>query len=335
MAIEPLRVASLGMGWWSDVLADAINRSGKLTITACYSRSEEKRAAFAAKYGCRAVPSYEAILADSDIEAVINTTPNSVHLETTRAAADAGKHVFLDKPIANTVSDGRRITELCRKAGVVLALGYQRRRENQFRWIKRQIDEGLFGKLVNAEANISRDRLGKIDLGSWRYQAAGMPGGVMLQIGIHYTDVLEYLIGPVKAVSGQFARLVLPGDNPDVASLVLEHENGALSTLNASYASASEYYLMNIYGKEATAYYDMFEGLRMLKRGEKKPVKVSFADKDTIAEELEEFADAVRGGGAPEVGGEYATTSLAVIRAGILSAREGRHVEIAEILAKD
>jgi predicted dehydrogenase len=335
MAVEPLRVASLGMGWWSDVLADAINRSGKLKITACYSRSEEKRAAFAAKYGCRAVPSYEAILDDKDIEAVINTTPNGVHLETTRAAADAGKHVFLDKPIANTVSDGRRITEICRKARVVLALGYQRRRESQFRWIKRQIDEGLFGKLVNAEANISRDRLGKIDLGSWRYQAAGMPGGVMLQIGIHYTDVLEYLIGPVKAVSGQFARLVLPGDNPDVASLVLEHENGALSTLNASYASASEYYLMNIYGKEATAYYDMFEGLRMLKRGEGKPVKVPFANKDTIAEELEEFADAVRGGGAPEVGGEYATTSLAVIRAGILSAREGRHVEIAEILAKD
>jgi predicted dehydrogenase len=335
MAVEPLRVASLGMGWWSDVLADAINRSGKLKITACYSRSEEKRAAFAAKYGCRAVPSYEAILDDKDIEAVINTTPNGVHLETTRAAADAGKHVFLDKPIANTVSDGRRITEICRKARVVLALGYQRRRESQFRWIKRQIDEGLFGKLVNAEANISRDRLGKIDLGSWRYQAAGMPGGVMLQIGIHYTDVLEYLLGPVKAVSGRFARLVLPGDNPDVASLVLEHENGALSTLNASYASASEYYLMYIYGKEATAYYDMFEGLRMLKRGEEKPVKVPFANKDTIAEELEEFADAIRNGGAPEIGGEYATTSLAVIRAGIVSAREGRHVEIAEILAKD
>lgn len=335
MAVEPLRVASLGMGWWSDVLADAINRSGKLKITACYSRSEEKRAAFAAKYGCRAAPSYEAILDDKDIEAVINTTPNGVHLETTRAAADAGKHVFLDKPIANTVSDGRRITEICRKARVVLALGYQRRRESQFRWIKRQIDEGLFGKLVNAEANISRDRLGKIDLGSWRYQAAGMPGGVMLQIGIHYTDVLEYLLGPVKAVSGRFARLVLPGDNPDVASLELEHENGALSTLNASYASASEYYLMNIYGKEATAYYDMFEGLRMLKRGEEKPVKVPFANKDTIAEELEEFADAIRNGGAPEIGGEYATTSLAVIRAGIVSAREGRHVEIAEILAKD
>ena len=89
----------------------------------------------------------------------------------------------------------------------------------------------------------------------------------MLQIGIHYADVLEYLIGPIKAVSGRLAQLVLPGDNPDVASLILEHENGALSTLNACYASASEYYLMNIYGKEATAYYDLHQGLRFLKRG--------------------------------------------------------------------
>ena len=209
------------------------------------------------------------MLADRDIEAIINTTPNDVHLETTRQAAEAGKHVFLDKPIANTVAEGRAITEACRKAGVVLAIGYQRRRESHFRWVKQQIDAGAFGKLVNAEANISRDRLGKIDLSSWRYQAAGMPGGVMLQIGIHYTDVLEYLMGPVKAVRGQFAQLVLPGDNPDVASLILEHESGALSTLNASYASASEYYLMNIYGKEATAYYDMHGGLRLLKRGER------------------------------------------------------------------
>jgi len=81
---------------------------------------------------------------------------------------------------------------------VVLALGYQRRRESHFRWIRSQIDAGVFGKLVNAEANISRDRLGKIDLNSWRYTAAGMPGGVMLQIGIHYTDVLEYLLGPSR-----------------------------------------------------------------------------------------------------------------------------------------
>ena len=330
--MEPLRVACIGMGWWSDVLADAIKRSGKLKIAACYTRSEDKRKTFAAKYGCTAAPDYQAILQDRSIEAIVNTTPNDAHLETTRAAAAAGKHVFLDKPIANTVSEGRAITEACRKAGVVLALGYQRRRESHFRWIRERIDAGAFGKLVNAEANISRDRLGKIDLNSWRYTAAGMPGGVMLQIGIHYADVLEYLLGPVKAVNGRFAQLVLPGDNPDVASMVLEHESGALSTLNASYASASEYYLMNIYGKEASAYYDMHQGLRLLKRGGSGPSPVACEKNDTFVEELEEFAKAVRGEGRPEMGGEGATASLGVIRAGIVSAREGRRVEVAEIL---
>ena len=332
---ESLRVACIGMGWWSDVLADAITRSSKLKIVACFSRSEEKRQAFAKKYGCRTASSYTAILEDTEVEAIVNTTPNDAHLETTRQAARAGKHVFLDKPIANSVSDGRAITEVCRRAGVVLALGYQRRRESHFRWIKKQIDGGAFGRLVNAEVNISRDRLGQVDLSSWRYTAAGMPGGVMLQIGVHYADVLDYLIGPIKAVSGRFAQLVLPGDNPDVASLVFEHENGALSTLNASYASASEYYLMNIYGKEATAYYDLHRGLSLLKRGEKKPVAVACEKNDTFVEELEEFAAAARGGPPPEVGGEYATTSLAVIRAGIVSAREGRRVDVAEILAED
>ncbi|HEU0258862.1 MAG TPA: Gfo/Idh/MocA family oxidoreductase [Burkholderiales bacterium] len=327
-----MNVACLGMGWWSDVLADAIKRSGKLHIVSCFSRSQEKREAFAKKYGCRAARSYDEILEDRSIEAIINTTPNSVHRETTVAAARAGKHTFLDKPIANTIEDARVITEACRRAKVVLALGYQRRRESHFRWVKEKIAAGTFGRLVNAEANISRDRLGKIDLSSWRYTAEGMPGGVMLQIGIHYTDVLEYLIGPIKAVSGRFVRLVLPGDNPDVASLVLEHENGALSTLNASYASASEYYLMNIYGKEASAYYDLHHGLRFLKRGSTTSEPVPVRKNDPIVEELEEFAAAVRGEAEPEMDGARGITSLAVLLAGIESAKEGRRVEVREVL---
>jgi predicted dehydrogenase len=127
---------------------------------------------------------------------------------------------------------------------------------------------------------------------------------------------------------------VLPGDNPDVASLILEHENGALSTLNASYASASEYYLMNIYGKEATAFYDMHNGLRVLKRGGSQATAIACGKNDAIAEELEEFAAAVRGHGEPEMNGERSTESLAVIRAGIVSARERRRVDVAEILGE-
>jgi predicted dehydrogenase len=333
MSEAPLRVAVLGMGWWSDVLSDAIKRSSEIEIVACFTRSEDKRRAFAEKYKCRAAASYQEILADRSIAAIVNTTPNNVHLETTRQAAEAGKHVFLDKPIANTVREGMQIAEVCRKAGVVLALGYQRRREKHFRWIKAEIDAGRFGKLVQAECNISRDRLGQFDLSSWRYTAEGMPGGVMLQIGIHYVDVLEYLMGPIKSVSARLAQLVLPGDNPDVANMILQHENNALSNLTASYASASEFYMMNIYGKEASAYYDLFSGLRHLKRGEKAARAIATEKNDTIREELEEFARCARSGGQPETDGFWAAGNLAVIKAGAKSAREGRVVEVAEVIA--
>jgi predicted dehydrogenase len=333
MSSRPLRVAALGIGWWSDVLADAAKRSRDIEIVACFTRSEDKRRAFAAKYDCRAAGSYEDILKDPSIDAIINTTPNSLHFETTQMAADAGKHVFLDKPIANTVVEGHAIARACQQAGVVLALGYQRRRQSHFRWVKAEIDAGRFGKLVQAEGNISRDRLGKIDLSSWRYQASGMPGGVMLQIGIHYVDVLEMLLGPVTCVAAKSAQLVLPGDNPDIANLILEHESGAISNLTASYASASEYYMMNIYGKEASAYYDLFSGLRHLKRGETEPRAIPTENNDTIREELDEFVQCVRTGSRPETDGFWATRNLAVIAAGVKSAREGRVVDVAEIIA--
>ena len=332
MSSEPVRVACLGLGWWSDVLADAAGRTSEIDIVACYTRSEEKRAAFANKYDCRAAANYQEILADDTVRAIINTTPNSVHLETVRLAAESRKHVFLDKPIANTVADGKAITELCAAAGVILSIGYQRRRESHFRWLRDEIAAGRFGKLVQAECNISRDRLGKIDVSSWRYQSAGMPGGVLLQIGIHYTDVLEMLMGPIKRVSALSARLVLPGDNADIANMLLEHENGAISNLTASYASASEYYMMNIYGKEASAYYDLFQGLRYLQRGDTKATAVACMRNDPIVEELEEFAACVRGEATPEIGGERATESLAVIRAAVRSAKERRVVDVADIL---
>lgn len=327
-AAGKVRAAVVGIGWWSDVLADAVRRGDTIDIAACYTRSADKSAAFAAKYKCRAAASYEDVLADPDIEAIINTTPNSVHLATTRQAAEAGKHVFLDKPIANAVDEGYEIAKVCAQAGVVLALGYQRRRESHFRWIKAEIDAGRFGKLVQAECNISRDRLGKIDLSSWRYQASGMPGGVMLQIGIHYVDVLEMLMGPVRRVSGASAQLVLPGDNPDVANLILEHENGALSNLTASYASASEYYMMNIYGKEASAFYDLFGGLRHLRRGATQPDAVALPKNDAIREELDEFAACIRNGAKPETDGWWAARNLAVVMAAVKSAREGRAIDV-------
>ena len=91
---------------------------------------------------------------------------------------------------------------------------------------------------------------------------------------------------------------------------------------------------MNVYGKDATAYYDLHGGLRLLRRGSERPDPVACAKNDTVVEELEEFAAAVRGEARPEMDGDAATASLAVIRAGIRSAQEGRKVEVAELLAE-
>ncbi|HCP00066.1 MAG TPA: hypothetical protein DIT35_01105 [Rhodospirillaceae bacterium] len=92
---------------------------------------------------------------------------------------------------------------------------------------------------------------------------------------------------------------------------------------------------MNVYGKKMSAYYNLFDGLRCLNQGDANQTSVAVQKNDAIAEQLIEWADAVSGGVEPEVGGESAMTSLAVVKAGIKSVAEGRHVTVAEVLASN
>ena len=105
--MEKLKVGIVGIGWWSDVLAGVIEKSESLELRAGFSRTPGKRLAFAERFHCEAVDSYEAMLAIEDLDGVILTTPNSAHREGAEAAARAGKHVFVEKPISNTLQDGR------------------------------------------------------------------------------------------------------------------------------------------------------------------------------------------------------------------------------------
>ncbi|MBT7953750.1 MAG: Gfo/Idh/MocA family oxidoreductase, partial [Rhodospirillaceae bacterium] len=148
MSSDTIRVASLGLGWWSDVLAEGVTNAKGIEVVSCFTRSEDKRKAFAEKFDCAYAGSYEELLADDSIDAIINTTPNNIHLETTNQAAEAGKHVFLDKPIANSVGEGMEIAKICRAAKVKLSIGFQRRRENHFRWVQQEIQAGRFGQIV-------------------------------------------------------------------------------------------------------------------------------------------------------------------------------------------
>ena len=294
MSQAPLRVAALGMGWWSDVLADAIKRSKEIEIVACYTRSEDKRRAFAAKYGCRRRGELR-----GDPEGSLDRGHHQHHAQQRAPGDDAGGGASRQARVPRQADRQHRARGPARSP----------RCARRPAWCWRSATSAA----AKATSAGSRPRSTPGASASWcrpsatsaatgsassisppgAITAAGMPGGVMLQIGIHYVDVLEFLMGPVTRVSARLAQLVLPGDNPDVANMILQHENNALSNLTASYASASEFYMMNIYGKEASAYYDLFSGLRHLKRGEKAARAIATEKNDTIREELEEFARCV------------------------------------------
>ena len=329
--MRPVKVASVGIGWWSDVLAQAAVQSGVLEIVVAASRSADKRAAFATKYRCREAGSYEAVLGDPEVEAVLLTTPHTVHAEQVVAAAEAGKHVFVEKPFALTVADARRATEACRRAGVVLAVGHQRRRHPASRALKRLLDEGALGRVVQAEANMSGDLGFSLKPGVWRSRREETPGGAMTNVGIHPLDTLHYLLGPVVRVMAFVRRVVVTQvDIDDTTSVLLEFASGGLGYLGTSWVHATRTSFVTLHGTDAQAFWEA-DGARLsvARQGQREPSPVPLGAVDTMAtdavvEELAEFGRCVREGGRPEVGGEEGTANVAVLEAIVESAATGR-----------
>jgi predicted dehydrogenase len=324
--MKPVKVASVGVGWWGKVLADAAVKSGALRVVVGASRSTDTRAAFAAKYQCREAESYDAVLRDPEIEAVLLATPHTLHAEQVIAAAEAGKHVFVEKPFALTVADARRATEACRQAGVVLAVGHQRRRHPASRPLKRLVVEGALGRIVQAEGNMSGDLGFSLKPGMWRSLRAETPGGSMTNVGIHHVDTLQYLLGPVARVMAFVRRVAVAGvDIDDTTSVLLEFTSGSLGYLGTSWVHPNRTSYITLHGTEAQAYWEADGArLRVAKRGQAEPDTVPVPTVDPVTEELTEFARCVREGGRPEVGGEEATANIAVLEAIVESAATGR-----------
>ena len=328
--MKPVRVASVGIGWWSNVLADAALQAGTLQIVVGACRSADKRAAFATKYRCREASSYDAVLRDPEVEGVLLTTPHTLHAEQVIAAAEAGKHVFVEKPFALTVADGWRATEACRRAGVVLAVGHQRRRHPASRALKRLVDEGVLGRVVQAEANMSGDLGFSLKPGMWRSLRAETPGGAMTNVGIHPLDTLHYLLGPVARVMAFVRRVEVSVDIDDTTSVILEFASGALGYLGTSWVHPNRTSFITLHATEAQAFWEA-DGARLslAKRGQPQPVAVPLGAVEAMAteaivEEVAEFARCVREGGRPEVGGEEGTANVAVLEAIVESAETGR-----------
>ena len=253
------------------------------------------------------------------------TTPHSLHAEQVVAAARHGKGVFVDKPFSLTTADGRRATEACRRAGVVLAVGHQRRRQAASRALKRLVDEGALGRVAQIEGNFSADIGFNLKPGMWRTDRAETPGGAMTNLGIHHVDTFQYLLGPIVRVMALSRRLALT-DVPidDTTSILFEFASGGLGYLGTSWTA-----VIAVHGTEAQAWSEA-DGARLFlaRRGASERTEVSLTPVDAVVEELAEFARCVRERGQPEVGGEVATANVAVLEAIVESIETGRAARV-------
>lgn len=320
------KLGVIGIGWWSDVLASSIAGSERAEVVAAYTRDAGKRAAFARRFGCLAAESLPSLLHMPELDGVIITVPNSAHRAVALAAAAAGKHIFLEKPIANELEDGAAIIAACEQAGVVLSVGHGYRRHAALRHMRALIDDGTMGRISFAEAIFAKGRgLGLKDPGDWRFRKSEMPGGCFLQIGIHQVDNVLYLMGAARSVFGTFCRLETAAEIEDLASVLITFESGAIATVSANYITADRFRL-SLYGTNAIATFDLVEGLLLQRRGEGSGSRLAIEPNDYLRAEIEEFAACISDGRPPEVGGREAMAALKVVRAAIDSAAKGRPV---------
>ncbi|HEU4450404.1 MAG TPA: Gfo/Idh/MocA family oxidoreductase [Gaiellaceae bacterium] len=334
--MKPVGVALVGTGMWAGRVAAAVGRAGSLELVTCFSRDAGKRAAFAAEAGCEAASSLEAVLGDARVEAVLLVTPNAVHAEQAVACAERGKHVFVEKPIADTLADGRAIREACDSAGVTLLVGHCFRRLGAARAVERLLREGTLGRVVLAEANFSL--AGTLRPGMWRYHRETCPGGPLLQLGVHHADTLLHWLGPAARVQGSFARLVTDAEIDDLGVALVEHESGARSTIASSYVSPKTF-SARVLGTEGVLDYltdmsvwpraELVDGATTLRLTTADGTSdVPFEERDMLVEELDELARCVRGEAEPETGADAGLDALALVLGAIESHAGGRAVSL-------
>lgn len=327
---KPVKVGLVGLDGWSRSIVKAVEKSKKLELISCFSRTEEKREKFAQEHKCRSVRSYEEMVKDKDIEGVLLITPNYTHAEQAVLAARHGKNVFVDKPIANTIENAKKVIRACRENKVILSVGHNSRRMAEVREMKSLVARGALGKILSAEANYSHSGGLSLTSQQWRWDENECPALPLMQLGIHHIDNLVYLLGSVRRVFSFMRRVYFSAPNKDTTMTLMEFSRGTVGYLGSNYISPYVYYL-NLHGTKANLFFNLGEGLYIQKSGATRREKIEVREVDTVLEELEEFADCIRENEKPEVGGEEALQSLAIVEAAIRCSKTGKPVDIEEI----
>lgn len=323
-----LNAALYGTGRWAQRLIESVQgTSDKIRFAAVITRDAERNQAFADKHGVRLAEDFDQVLADKSIEAVVIATPHSQHHGQILAAAKAGKHVFVEKPMTLTRASAQEAVDACRWAGVTMGLGFNRRYAPAFVELQKRLQAGEIGHLLHIETQHSGTSGFQLKPDNWRANRKESPAGALTPRGVHALDAMIALAGTIQTVFGFSDRNALQVDIDDTTSCLVRFASGITGYLGTIHAT-QEFWRVHVFGTKGWLEMRGDTDLTVSIIGGK-PEKIALQPVDKERAELEAFADAVAARQPFMVPPEQAVNGVAVIEAIVASAASGNAVQIA------
>ncbi len=265
------------------------------------------------------------VLENRSVPAIVYATPHTLHREQVVATARAGKHVFCEKPLALTLADARAMLDACRRAGVQLAVGHNRRFWPAMQALKQIVAEGRLGRLLHIEGHNSNENSNRVT-GGWRTLPEESPGGGFTGAGLHVLDSFVFLFGPIRRVQAQL--LVHRKEIPplDAMSALYEFENGCSGAL-ATVRATPFYWRVHVFGSAGSAEV-LGETQLVLRMSGKPPQSLRCEPADSLRAELEAFADAAEERAPFPISPEQMLATVSAFEATIRSLDTGAPAEV-------
>ena len=320
-----IKAASIGLGWWSDELAKSIQgKSKKIKIVSCYSKNKKKRIDFSKKYKTNYHDSYMAILKDPKIDAVILTTPHSLHSKHAIKAMQNRKHVFVEKPMATKFLDAKKMYLAAKKYKKILSVGHNRRYSSVFDFINNLNRQRKIGKILHIDSNFSAPGAMKYKKKFWRANRKESPGGAIAGLGIHMIDLMCYFGGKVKSVQSLVKKYAVKVNIDDTTSALFELKNctGNLTTIFACpYIST-----FNIFGTNMNIFSEVDKNKIKLVNKNGRIKKLNLTNKNTLFLELQEFADSCNNKNKYRIKNSEAAHNVKIMEAIVKSSKKNKKI---------
>ena len=322
-----LEAAIVGLGRWGQNYVNSVQgASTRVRFTRAVVRTPDKSREFADKHGLRLSTDYAELLADPAIRMIVLATPNSQHPAQIIAAAQAGKAVMCEKPLALTRADAERAVRACEKAGVLLGVGQDKRYWPSMRELKRVVDSGVLGEVLHIEGHFSNENASKKLQYGWRESPAESPGGSITATGIHVLDAFINLIGPLRRVSAQHILKRPPPESLDTLSLTFEFANRVSGVLCGVRATPL-FWRVHVFGNQGSAEAAGPNELIVRMSGGKVERR-TFEPVNALRANLEAFADALEGRAEYPISTGQMVDVIAALEAIVASVGTGKAVEL-------